>query len=515
LVLLYTERRSVDGAGVLERFFTVRVTQLLLVRGGAMRTRFRATLLGAATVILVTVILVAQWRSVPRFLSAPMPSPTADLAVPSPLAPSLIVAPITLPVAPLTEALERAVPTHFGDIEQRRDVPNRDRASIAFELRRGPLALSVVGDVATLATTLRYSLRAWYNPPVLPELSGSCGGGGDDDPRLRLTVKGPISLGRDWRLQTRSRFSELRPASTGDRDRCMLTFLEIDVTERIMEGAGSFLEAHERALDSIASTMDLRTRFSGWWTTLQEPIPLADSLWLVMRPETVRRGPVRGSGDSLEITLALGARPTVVMGPRPILERVALPPLDTGALTPVLDVLMDARAGYPEATRFLQSQLGGKQVEGMGRTVRLDSLRMFGIGGGRVALEVLVSGDVAARLFLTGTPTIDPARGDVSIPDLDFDVRTRDLVLAAASWLANDQFRMFLRGRAHWPGVDLIDWVQARLLDGLNRDLSDELRVIGKVDEVRILGVVATKEGLLVRAAATGSAELSVVHRVR
>ena len=48
-----------------------------------------------------------------------------------------------------------------------------------------------------------------------------------------------------------------------------------------------------------------------------------------------------------------------------------------------------------------------------------------------------------------------------------------------------------------------------------DRDLSDELRVSGTVDEVRILGVVATKEGLLVRASATGSAQLSVVHRVR
>jgi len=471
----------------------------------------------SGTVVIVAtgvaaMVLLARWRNEHRVLDPQAPEESPDVAPPRAASPSLIAAPITVPVAPLAAELEGAVPRRYGSLDRRIDVPGHDRKSIAFALRRGPLDVSFHGSVAQVATTVRYALKAWYDPPLLPEVGGSCGGDpSGTDPRLRLIVSGPITVDRDWHLATRSRVSALRPASSEPRDRCTVTFLDIDLTDELVEGARSFLDAHAEALDSAAAHVDLRRRFAAWWATLQEPIELADSLWLVMQPESVTRGPVTGLGDSVRIALAMRARPTVLMGPRPSLPVVALPPLDTGMVTPSLDVLVDARAGYDAASRFLQRELGGVEVAEMGRTVRLDSLRIYGIGGGRLALEVRVSGDVKARLFLTGTPRVDPTTGRISIPDLEFDVHTRDLVFATVSWLRADALRQLLRSRAEWPGADVLGWVRARLVEGLNRDLSDELRVSGQVDEVRILGVVATKQALVVRASARGTAALSVV----
>jgi hypothetical protein len=463
---------------------------------------------------VAALVLLARWGAEPRVLDPEAPEESPDVA-PSPAAAlSLIAAPLTVPVAPLAAELEGAIPRRYGSLDRRLDVPGHDRTSIAFALRRGPLDVSFHGRSAQVATTVRYAMRAWYDPPLLPEMSGSCGvGSPGEDPRLRLIVSGPVTVGRDWRLKARSRLAGLRPASSLQRDRCTVTFLDIDVTDDLVDGARSFLDAHAEALDSAAAHVDLRRRFSEWWATLQEPIELADSLWLVMRPESVTRGSVTGMGDSIRIDLAMRARPAVLMGRRPSLPVVPLPPLDTGTVAPALDVLVDARAGYDAASRFLQRELGGVELAGMGRTVRLDSLSIFGIGGGRLALEVRVSGDVAARLFLTGTPHVDPTTGRISIPDLDFDVHTRDLVLATVSWLRADGLRQLLRSRAQWPGTDVLGWVRARLVEGLNRDLSDELRVSGEVDEVRILGVVATKQALVVRASARGTAALSVVQR--
>ena len=135
---------------------------------------------------------------------------------------------------------------------------------------------------------------------------------------------------------------------------------------------------------------------------------------------------------------------------------------------------------------------------------------MFGIGGGRLAVELRVSGDVEGRLYLVGTPEIDPATGRISVPDLDFDLATRDVVVAAAAWLRADELRDLLRDKASWPATAAVEFLTGWLEKGLNRDLSEDLRVEGAVDAVRILGVRAMRRALLVRVSARGEARLFV-----
>jgi len=425
---------------------------------------------------------------------------------------SMIAAPLTIPVASLAEQLEKAVPDSFGSMDHRIELPHADRTSIAFVLRRSPFRVSFTGATATVRSTVRYTLKVWYDPPLLPEVGASCGNDGEDDPRLRMTVRGPVSLDSDWSLKTRAHLAELRPFTDGDRDRCKVTFLGLDLTDPLVEEARTFLEAHAHALDSVAARQNLRSQFAEWWATLQEPLFLGDSLWLLMRPEAVRRGPVRGTGDSIDVTLALRAHPTVVMGARPSIAHVPLPQLDTGDVSPHLNVLLQGRADYRATSRLLQRELGGLEVRQMGRSVKLDSIRVFGIGGGRIALEVLVGGGAEARLYLTGTPRLEGSTGEISIPDLDFDVHTRDLVLAAETWLGSGRLRSVLRERAQWPAAPAVDWIRGRLLDGLNQDLSADLRVEGHIDQVRLDGIRATREALFVRASATGAAAVQVIH---
>lgn len=128
-------------------------------------------------------------------------------------------------------------------------------------------------------------------------------------------------------------------------------------------------------------------------------------------------------------------------------------------------------------------------------------------------MELEVSGDVRGRLYLTGEPAIDITTGMISVPDLELDVATRSVVLATVSWLADRGFRDILRERATWPSEPAVRWLEAWLSRGLNRRLSEDLRVAGSVDSLSIVGVHAQRDALLVRISARGSARLFVEDR--
>lgn len=429
----------------------------------------------------------------------------------APLPPSLLSVPVQLDLAPLVAAMEDGVPTTWGDLDTRIDVADNDRLDVAFDLARSPLRATFEDSVARVATTISYRARAWYDPPVLPTVSVSCGTGDDEvPPRLDVALEGTLSLDREWRLRSRVRVDTIVPVTDADRDRCRVTIIRWDMTDRVVEGARDFLTEEAATIDSLVAAVDLRSRFEEWWDLIGEPVELTDDVWLVLGGEGLVRGPIRGRGNGVETILGLRARPRLVVGPRPTDSVPRLPPLDTGYVSPGFAVRVEARAEYAEAGDVLTRELGGRTLEAGGRSVRLEGFAVSGIGGGRLALAVDLRGDARGRLYLVGTPRYDPVDGRIGVPDLDFDVASERAVVEGAAWLARVGLVGLLRDAARWPAGPAVEWARDQVERGLNRDLSDEVRLEGRVSEVDVVDVVAGRDALRVRADVRAEATLRI-----
>ncbi len=463
----------------------------------------------AALAVLVGVVFL-RTLSGPRLLEPPAPE-GGPAATPLPMESSSLVVPLSIPMEILRELLEEAVPTRWGDLDERHSIPGEDRTDLAFELRRRPFRVVMRGSTARVEALVEYSLRAWYDPPVLPELNGSCGVDDEAPPRLRVVLEAPVTLTEDWSLATRTRVAAVEPAGDEDRDRCRMTFLDFDVTDRVVEGAREFLTEQVSEVDEMAASVELRPSFEEWWAILREPIELEDSIWLAMGPRGVTRGPVRGTPDSLRVDLALDANPRVVVGPRPPPDTTPLPPLRTGDVQPGLDIVLQGRAEYGTVSRRLMQEVAGLRLEHEGRTIQVDSLELRSIGGGRVALGVRVSGDLAARLWLTGTPVVDTIGHIVHVPDLDFHVATLNVLVEAASWLRREEFRERLREKALWRAAPAEAWLRGWLVEGLNREISSDLRIRGVVDTLVVQGVQPLPDHFLIRIGARADAGVRIL----
>lgn len=476
--------------------------------------RWLVALVGAAA-LGALVWLGVRWFG-PQHIVAPRPAETAD-TIPGDELGELDVSSLSVPIrvrlGRLLEEVEEAVPTRWGSLNRRIRSSEDSRTSVAVALSRGPFRASFRDGEVRLGTTVSYRVRGWYDPPLLPELSASCGTDeGQPPPRLVATLEGPLTLTPDWTLSTRTEVGSVTPASDTDRDRCRVTFVKVDMTGRVIREARSFLQGRLREIDGLVGRADVRSSFEEWWGEIRDPIRLDDAIWLELRPQGIRRGEIRGLGNEVEVTVSLLARPRVVLGLRPVPDLTPLPPLETGGVEEGgLDILVEGTAQYDAMSERVSSELEGLEpLRAAGREVRIERVAVSGIGGGRVAVEVRVSGDVKGRLFLVGTPRYDPETGYTSVPDLTFAAETSSLLLRGASWVSDAGIERLLRARARWRAAPAVDWLADKLREGLNRELTEGVRLEGTVEEVRILGVRARKNGLVVRAAATADARLLV-----
>ncbi len=405
--------------------------------------------------------------------------------------------------------LESAVPLVIGNIDQRRRVPAKARLRYAYSLRRKPFRVNIEGRTATLAAEFEYQIRAWYNPPLLPEIGASCGT--DDDkprPRARLVVETNVELTDRWTLRPRTR-AIAQPLTGTERDQCEVTAFKVDVTEKVLGAARNALRQELGEFDRRLAAFDLPGEAARVWRVLSTPLKLTDSLWLAINPATVRIGLLAVHGDTLVTTVGLSANPRVIGGPEP--EVVARPmpaPQDSTARPPVLHLLTEARMPYDVASAVLSHELRGTRIRVAGRQLRVDSLHLVGVGDGRVAVGLAVGGAADGILYAVGHPVLDTATAELYMPDLIYDVGTRDLMVGTLAWLASGTIEEFLRKRVRIKMGPVIEEGRQLLERELNRELVKGVTLKAVVRSGRVFGVRAAPYALLARAIVSGQGEL-------
>ena len=379
----------------------------------------------------------------PDKVDPPKPRPTATWTDTLPPVPqSYINGPVRYHLAPAFAWLDSTIPPKLGDLERRDTSPEDPKLSYAFQLERDPFVLSVRRRSATLQTDLAYRVRAWYNPPVLPEISASCGDEGEA-PRARVSVTMDVRLGQDWTLHPSTR-AAVDALSEADDDKCTITPLEIDVT-------GDVIKAARKALQEKA--------------------------------------------DDLDEKLAAKVAP--------------LPRLQEGrAPEPSLHMLTEGRLPYDVASAILTRELHDTRIDVAGQQLTIDSLHLAGVGDGRVAVGLAVSGAAVGLLYVVGHPAYDSASSKLFMPDLRYDIGTRNLLTGGLAWLAGEAVEEFLRSNIR---IDLRKTMEdgRKLLEkSLNQQVAEGVRMRAEIRGGQVHDIRAAPEALLVRAIATGRAEL-------
>lgn len=474
------------------------------------RTAVLAGTACAAILLLILFWVVPEWGSPPE-VDAPTPTPVDEEVEVPPLGPAQLAAPIVYDLASVLQDLEEAVPRTFGDIEDRTDHPDHDRVQVAYRVERSPFSAEIHGDTARISAVLTYQGRAWYDPPVFPAVSAGCGLDEDEErPRSRVILLSRLQLGSDWTLLSEARVDTVEAVSGEDRDRCRVTPLGIDVTGTAVGAVRSALEGQTSRIDGEVAGIDLRSRLQEVWNTLEEPVQLTDDVWLLVNPRTIRHGGIYGEGTVLTLDVGMTAEPVILLGPPPDTVLTELPELETGAVGGQSDIRLEGRIHYPYAGSLLTRELQEEELDLEGRTFRIQRLALEGIGGGRVALEVEFDGSARGRIHLVGRPELDRDAGEIHIPDLDFDLETRNLLVGGLAWLGHERITTFLRDQARLPVAQIMGPAREQFLRGLNRDLSDEVSVAGDVLSAELLEVRALRDLLLVHARAEARATFTV-----
>jgi hypothetical protein len=465
--------------------------------------------LSLAASLLLSLGLTACGRT--EKLDAPPPTAltgtVAESLPPVPL--SRLDIPVTYDLRPALDWLEAEVPIDIGDINQRIAVPDNDRVHIAYAISREPFRVSIRGSTATISSIIHYEGQGWYNPPLLPEVSASCGSG-ERRPRARLVLRATIEVNDRWMLSPRAT-ATAEPLTATERDQCKVTVLSIDVTEKVLNAAEAALQGEVDDVEHEARVFPLRASVAEIWSVLRQPIRLTDSLWLLVGPVSVRLRRPNLVGDTLVYLAGLTANPRIVGGPRPDSTSEPLLPLDRSpAPLSALVIQSEGTLPYDAAEAILSKVVAGKELRIGRRTLVIRHLRPIALGDGRLAVALTIGGAAEGTVYGVGHPQID-STGLLTIPDLSLDAGTVSSAGGALHWLIEtDAIQQYLRTAVTINLAPTIEKGRVLAEKNLNRELASGVFLHATLERAVPVGVWAGPQALVARVVVTGQGSITV-----
>lgn len=420
--------------------------------------------------------------------------------------------PISINLRPIYSLVEKTVDTVFTSPNWPNDWVQLDCATrYKYQFRRGPLDMSARGQSLDLGFTGYYriigSTRVCLGNMAVSPWSPPCRCGFDEgERRVRVNFSNSVSISQDYKVNLNIARDEPRAL-----DECQVCVFNVNVTRQVMNGLKDELDLAKKALLDSFGTVDLKSDMQSIWNRITAPFDLYGMGWLQVNPEQLRLNSMYASRDSLFLSIGMTARPIVRLDkPKDIVTMV--PPLGRFSPNKGFNVFLDAILNYDSLSNLLNANVRNKRfdLDNGKKHIIINDSRIYGANNENLIIKISFSGSSEGIAYLTGQPVYDDSLQMISIRNLDFDVKTKNLLLSTAEWLFNKRIINEISNYAKFDLSEYIDSAKYVINQKLNSEIYKGVSSEGGINKITIIGFYPLSEHLIIRSNAAGQLAIRV-----
>jgi hypothetical protein len=453
----------------------------------------------------------------PSLIPNPPGPPPAEIVPEPPV--SVVQVPIAVSVEDIRASLDAVVPKeehidrYNAGIDGGADNCGHG-VSYGYYLNRGTLSFTQPDGRFAIGTNLDYGVGARGRRSVLCILfGGNCGYDGEAPRHAWVRVSAKPEIDTFWALQLNAGGAE---AGAG-ANRCTVTLFNIDVTDHVLDAARSFLNGQAGALNAnVAADTRLKDALAKAWLGAWSPIPVGADGWLLIQPQVAGVKSFSPGQDSLRAAIRLTARPVVQFGAKPTPTPTQLTNNTSVVGDDSLRIEVPIKASYAslraELGKALHLGTGGTRYPATGKIyIKPTDIDVSG-NGQQLVVRLGFEGSAKGVLYLAGSPKFDATTQSLTVPDLDYTLETKNILLKFANWTAGTQLRNDLRSKLVINLGPQMQDAKTKLTAALNKDVGP-LRLVGKIATLGLRRINVNPSSGNVEAVAqmTGSLSASLV----
>ena len=427
---------------------------------------------------------------------------------------SQIDIPIQINLKPIYTLAEKNVDTVFTSPNYPDGWVQADCATrYKYHFRRSPLRMSMNGTTLDLAFVGYYqiigSTRACVGGAVLSPWTPPCRCG-FDEPERKVNVSFTSTFQLQSNLMLNSRIIRNEPKAV---DKCTVCFWGQDITSEVMKGLKEELDLSKKAMDSAYGSFNLRPYMQQAWNVLNNVYSIPNVGFFSLHPKKLRMERINARNDLLNINIGITATPVVSFA-RPDVEPSVVPALSNSNNPGGFNIYLEAALQYDSLSNVLNGYLNGKRfdvAEGIFKKhIVVQHTAVSGDENGNLNIRVDFTGSYNGTAFFTGKPSYNPDKKAIEVQDLDYDLKTKSLLLKTAKWLFNKRIINELRNYTSFDLSQYYDTASKTLNTWLNREWTKGIQGSGAVTDLKLTSVYALPQHLLIRSNCVGQLSVTI-----
>jgi hypothetical protein len=251
---------------------------------------------------------------------------------------------------------------------------------------------------------------------------------------------------------------------------------------------------------ALMEYFDLLSAMKQVWKEIQVPIRITGEypIWAKITPYEIRAVPITALSGVIRFTAGIKARSELFYGNEPEYQvSDSLPFLKITSLLENdfnLNLVLDIP--FRHINDLTQQQLAGFRMTEGKYTVTVKDVFLYG-NGDNLVVALNVDGSIRGTIYLTGKPLYDPEKRSITVAGLDFDIRTKNVLLKSASWIFHHGLIKAIASKLEFPVGDQLQLIRKSVQSYLDQDTKlDYFRISGNLDKLDIQGILITKSSV-------------------
>lgn len=427
-----------------------------------------------------------------------------------PLQESFINIPIKIYAKPYLDKAELQTPLQFNSPGWPDFLISGCDFRYKYRFVRSGLRFSCVNNKATITMIGSYQIAGSktvcaFGKQVSPWISGSCGFSPEPMRRVEINIASVFYFQPNYTIKSVSGVEKINPL-----DKCMVTILNSDVTDIVTDSIRSSVNAFSSSLDQTISSINLSALISKIGVAVGKKIPLSTYGFIKINPSAINLGPINFNKDTISLTAGFACFPEVSSDSNNHMITKFLPPLTATTLAGGFVINTNAAYDYLFIDSLLTRLVKDKPFQIEGTTIIIKKVVVRGLEHNAVEIRFDFTGSKSGTIFLTGRPVLDSKNQVISIPDLDYSLRSRDIVLNLGKTFFNKRIISTIREKAVIKIDDLYHQNKTRLDSAFNRNFAQNIYTTGNSREIKLTALVVKKDNLLFQLRAAGSMNVVV-----
>ncbi len=331
------------------------------------------------------------------------------------------------------------------------------------------------------------------------------------------------AIDRDWNLNLNSKGK----ITWDDLPIIDLGITKLDLPNIFGSLIQSIVNKMAKKIDTeVPKTLNIKKQVSDAWMTLVDPIllDLTNKAWLMVNPKNVFITPITYTKTQMQIKLGLSSVIELVSGFKPVNDSFVkqLPPLrQVNNFEENVRLNLGASVTFDQINESLTKQFGGKpiELESYDYKIKINDAKAFNFGNKvMIALDIdgkvrkgIVGKNIKGVVYATGVPVYNAKNKTIEIKQFDFELKTRDILLKAGSWLLNSVvFKQTIEKQLVYSIADQLNQARLSANDAVNKKMIETVDIKGFVKNLAPGEIFVTPNAIRINIITDGNLEVNL-----